>query len=205
MTIWSMLSAHTLLRMAQTPRDFEALDGNRQHEVADALMNGRAVEDPELAGIAVARARRMRRSIMRLTTGLAVAALASGLAVRQFGDQDQWTVFVAAGMIIGVLLGVFLLHTYTGAVRAEKESNALLGKGQGAGPPTVAEHLGAAGLGLFTGLLVAQGLGMAVTVATSIAGREIEQLSWLWNLPLALAGLAVAGVAYRAILSRTAG
>ncbi|GGI09171.1 hypothetical protein [Egicoccus halophilus] len=191
--------------MAQTPRDFEALDGIRQHQVADALMHGRAVEDPELAAITVARARVMRRTIMGFAAGLAVTALVSGLAVRQFGDRDQWAGFVAVGTVFGILLGIFLLHMYAGAVRAEKESNALLGVGQGAGPPSAAERLGAAGLALFTGLMTSNALGMVVFVAARVTGREIEQVSSLWNIPPALAGLAVAGVCYRAILSRTDG
>ena len=195
-------SCSRLYFLPMPPRDFDALDGIRHQEVSDAVLNGRAVTDPELAAIAVDRARHLRRAIMRLLTVLAALALVGGVSVHRFGDEGHWDAFVALGIIFGALIGVFHLYLYASVVRAEKENNALLGVGQGAGPPTLAERLGAAGLALFAGLLASRLGGLVLYVAARIAGQEVDQLPWIWNVPLALIGLAVAWLVYRVILSR---
>jgi hypothetical protein len=179
-------------------RRFADLTVLEQSQVGEALEDGRAVDDPDLAPAALERARAMQRGAERFLMWSAGVVALVGVGVWAFGDGSHRAIAAAAGIIALPLGGAWVLHYRATAIRAAEENAALLGEGEGARPPGVGARIAAAILGLWIGSMTARWAGFGIVAAVGAGGRDLEDLSWYWQVPLVVVLVVVAYATYRA-------
>jgi hypothetical protein len=166
------------------------LDGIEHQTVVEAVQEGRAVDDPRLAGAALEHATQVRRSM----AGLGAAMVAGSIAIFVGGD------LLAGGGVrlgpagIGLLVGgsfagTFVLPAVNDAGRAERRNRALrdraarrtVGREVGAesdgeGRPTILERIGWLLLGLLVASLVARVVGLAFWAALNVIDVDPDRV-----------------------------
>jgi hypothetical protein len=183
---------------ARAGRRFDDLGVLEQSWVGEAIEDGRAVDDPDLAPAALERARAMQRGAERFLMWSAGVVAVVGVGVWAFGAGSHRAMATAVGIIALPLGGAWVLHHRATAIRAAEENAALLGEGDGAQPPGVGARIAAAILGLWIGSMTARWAGFAIVAAAGAGGRDLDDLPWYWQAPLVVVLVVVAYATYRA-------
>jgi hypothetical protein len=183
---------------------FDDLDGIRQHDIMEAVREGRAVEDPDLAPVAVGWARRQQRALLGFAAFIVSAVTAVGAGVWLWGDEASRAAFLATAVFgVGLLGGPMIATFYYRARRAEQatlRSHEVVAAREA---PSLGERVAAGLLALFTGQLAAWAVSAAVFVLLRLGGQTAHDAAWYWNIPAVVTWVAVVIVTYRRLTDRS--
>jgi hypothetical protein len=177
---------------------FDDLDGIRQHDVMEAVREGRAVEDPDLAPVAVEWARRQQRSQLGFGAFTVVAVAVVGAGLWLWGDEASRGAFLATAVFgVGLLGGPAIASFYYRARRAEQANLRSHEVAVAREAPSLGERVAIGLIALFAGQLSAWGVSAAVFVLLRLGEQVAEDAAWYWNIPAVLTWVTVAILVYR--------
>jgi hypothetical protein len=188
--------------MTTPPPAFDDLDGIRQHDIMDAVNEGRAVEDPDLAPAAVEWARRQQRNHRSLAAYTVVGLTAFGVGVWLWGDAASRTTFYIAVFSIG-LIGGPMFATFHYKTRRAEHANLRGHDGLVTTALSLGERIAAGLLALVAGQLTAAAGSAAVFVLLRLGGQTADDAAWYWSIPGVMVWLAVALLVYRHLTDRS--